>query len=43
MPVIDVLPPSELDLLIGPVNTLYDGLEKVWPRSEDWLKQHLKS
>ena len=43
MPVIDVLPPSELDLLISPVNTLYDGLEKVWPRSEDWLKQHLKS
>ena len=38
MPVIDVLPPLELDLLIGPVNTLYDSLEKVWPRSEGWLK-----
>ena len=34
----EVLPPPELHLLIGPVNTLYDGLEKVWPRSEDWLK-----
>ena len=38
MPVIDVLLPSELDLLIGPVNTLYDGLEKVCPRNKDWLK-----
>ena len=37
MPVIDVLLPSELDLLIGPVNTLYDGLEKVCPRNKDWL------
>ena len=37
-PVIEVLPPPELHLLIGPVNTLYDGLEKVWPQSEDWLK-----
>ena len=35
--VIEVFPPPELHLLIGPVNTLYDGLEKVWPRSEEWL------
>ena len=38
MSVIDVFPPLELDLLIGLVNTLYGGLEKVWPRSEDWLE-----
>ena len=37
-PVIEVIPPPELHLLIGPVNTLYDGLEKVWPQSQDWLK-----
>ena len=37
-PVITILPPPELHLLIGPVNTLYDGLEKVWPQSEEWLK-----
>ena len=36
-PVIEVLPPPELHLLIGPVNTLYDGLENVWPQSEEWL------
>ena len=36
-PVTEVLPQPDLHLLIGPVNTLYDGLEKVWPRSEDWL------
>ena len=35
-PVIQVLPTPELNLLIGPVNTLYDGLE-VWLRSEDRL------
>ena len=28
-PVIEVLPPPELYLLIGPVSTLYDGLEKA--------------
>ena len=37
-PVIEVLPPPELYLLIGPVSALYDGLEKAWTRSEDWLK-----
>ena len=30
--------PPELHLVIGPVNTFYDSLEQVWPRSEDWLK-----
>ena len=38
MPAIEVFPPPELHLLISPVNALFDGLEKVWPQSEDWLK-----
>ena len=33
-PVIEVLPPTELHLLIGPLNTLHDALKKAWPRSE---------
>ena len=37
-PVIEVLSSPELHLVIGPVNTFYDSLEEVWPRSEDWLK-----
>ena len=37
-PVIKILPPPELHLLIGPVNTLYTGLEMVWPESDMWLK-----
>ena len=32
------MPPPELHLLIDPANTLLDGLEKVWPQSEDWLR-----
>ena len=36
-PVIKVLPPPEMHLLISPVNTLYTGLEKGWPESEEWL------
>ena len=32
------LSPAEFHLLIGPVSTLYDGLEKVTPLSEDRLK-----
>ena len=38
MPIIEVLLPPELHLLIGPVNTLYGGLEKIWSWTEDWLK-----
>ena len=36
-PVIRVLPPPELHLLIGPVNTMYGAMEKIWPESELWL------
>lgn len=36
--VIEVIPPPELHLLIGPVNTLYNELEQIWPQSQDWLK-----
>ena len=32
------LSPAELHLLIGPVSTLYDGLEKGRPLSKDRLK-----
>ena len=37
-PVIEVIPPPELHLLIGPVNTLYNKLEQVWLLSQEWLK-----
>ena len=35
--ILEVIPPSELHLLTGPVNTLYEGLNKVWKGSEQWL------
>ena len=38
-PIILVVPPLELHLLIGPVNTLYDALNKVWSESESWLSK----
>ena len=37
-PILLIVPPPELHLLIGPVNTLYDALNKEWPESERWLK-----
>ena len=37
-PVIQLLPPPELHLMTGPVNTMLDGLESVWTESEKWLK-----
>jgi len=37
-PVLDVIPPPELHLMLGPVNHLYDELNKVWPKSDEWLK-----
>ena len=37
-PVLLIVPPAELQLLIGPVNTLFDALNKEWPESESWLK-----
>ena len=37
-PVIQLIPLPELHLMTGPVNTMYKGLESVWPQSEEWLK-----
>ena len=36
--VIQILPPTELHLLMRPVNTMYKGLESIWSESETWLK-----
>ena len=36
--VIEIIPPPELHLLIGPVITLNNELEQVWPQFQDWLK-----
>ena len=33
-----VLPP-ELHLMLGPVNTMYDQLSKVWPACEQWIER----
>ena len=37
--ILRVVPPPELHLLIGPVNTIYDELSKVWPDCEEWIKR----
>ena len=37
MPLLEIVPPPELHLLLGPVNTLYNELEKVWKDSHIWL------
>ena len=36
--VIDLLPPPELHLLIGPVNTIFRAMEKEWPEALKWAK-----
>ena len=36
--VLSVIPPPELHLLIGPVNTLYNELSRIWDGSESWIK-----
>lgn len=36
-PVITRVPPPELHLLTGPVNTLYNGMTKIWPDCDQWL------
>ena len=42
-PIILLVPPPELHLLMGPVNTLYVQLLKISPDCERWSKQlHLK-
>ena len=41
--VLELVPPPELHLLLGPVNTMFNGLESVCPESEAWLKAcHIK-
>ena len=38
--VIDIVPPPELHLLIGPVTTMYHGLQKIWAHgAEEWARQ----
>ena len=37
-PVLHIVPPPELHLMMGPVNHLYNEMNKFWPQSEDWLK-----
>ena len=34
--VLDLIPPLELHILIGPVTTIFDALKKVWPDAEKW-------
>jgi len=36
--VITIIPPPELHLMLGPVNRMYNDLEKIWPASKSWLK-----
>lgn len=36
--VVDVLPPPELHLLLGPMNTIYKVIEKEWPGVNEWAK-----
>lgn len=35
-PIIDIIPPPELHLMMGTVNTLYNGLLKIWPEAKRW-------
>ena len=37
MLILQLIPPPELHLLIGPVNTIYEAMNKVWPVSDEWL------
>ncbi len=39
--ILDVFPPPELHLLIGPVTLLYKGLQRIWKDgSEEWAKKN---
>ena len=41
--ILELVPPPELHLMMGPVNTLYNALEKVCDNSDEWLKScHVK-
>ena len=37
--IILLVPPPELHLFLGPINTLYDVLFKVWAPCEEWIKR----
>ena len=37
--VLDVIPPPELHLFLGPVNTIYNALTEKWKGSSEWLKR----
>ena len=42
--VLSIIPPPELNLLLGVVNHLFVGLKKVWPIAEQWPQMsHVKS
>ena len=36
--ILDIIPPPELHLLIGPVTNMYNGLAKSWENTEEWAK-----
>ena len=36
--ILNLVPPAELHLLLGPVNKMYDELEKLWPDVAEWAK-----
>ena len=36
--ILNVVPPAELHLLLGPVNKMYDELEKLWPEVNTWAR-----
>ena len=33
-----LIPPAELHLLLGPVNTMFSELEELWPGADAWAK-----
>ena len=33
-----LIPPAELHLLLGPVNTMYSELDELWPGADAWAK-----
>lgn len=34
--ILDIIPPPELHLLIGPVTTMFQGLKTLWPEANRW-------
>jgi hypothetical protein len=36
--ILDLIPPPELHLMIGPVNTLFNSMAKVWPDALQWAE-----